>query len=113
MSGPTFNQNHSGSGHNIINIGPRRPEMTDDVMRTILDAVRGQGFDSVQVQGNSTDESFKAADRLADYLRAAGLVVTRDASADTYFRAPGPTKPYMVYTDQTPPLLLVDLTVRV
>lgn len=36
MTGPTFNQSHSGSGHNIVNYGKQRFEMTEALMAETL-----------------------------------------------------------------------------
>lgn len=108
-------QIHHGFGHNIVagtvNMGLQRPSMNLDVMRKLAAELTSMNIHKVQIEGNSSDESFTAADDLAKYLINDGVEVIRNGDNDTYMRMPGPNRPFTVYTDRVPPLVLIDLTI--
>ena len=67
----TFNQNHSGSGNNVINIGRQRFEMTPEIMQEVaenLDKSR-----SVDIIYRNTNRSASLAPTLHRFLEARGF----------------------------------------
>jgi hypothetical protein len=78
--GDTFNQSHSGSGHNIINFGRQRLEMTEDAMQTIVRQI-GEPR-TLQLWAIGAERSAHAVTKLASYLQNSGFNIRGINRAD-------------------------------
>lgn len=74
MSGPRFSQNHSGSGHNIMNFGRQSLQMTKEQMARVFSDIQGMTIKSLTAVGSQ--RSIEAASALQEYLRERGIHTT-------------------------------------
>lgn len=78
-SGPTVQQNHSGSGHNInaktVNLGGQKFEMDDGLKSAIVASFRELKIENVDVQTAMDSASMSMGKELARHLRAEGFTV--------------------------------------
>jgi len=95
--GDSFNQNHSGSGHNFMNFGPRRPELTSQVLDEITAHMQPDRHRTIQVSWMGSGRSQEMAERLKAHLVAQGFKVEPEM---TYFGmlAPPPTVPITLHS---------------
>lgn len=71
MSGPTFNQTHSGSGDNVVNYGRPRFEMTDEMMAKIAADLKQDS--PVGVVWKADGPSSRAGTKLREFLLGQGF----------------------------------------
>jgi hypothetical protein len=71
MSGPTFNQSHSGSGDNVVNYGQPRFDLTDEMMAKIASDLKPGK--PVLVAYKNEGRSPSLGERLKKYLAGVGF----------------------------------------
>lgn len=71
MNQPTFNQNHSGSGDNIINFGKQKFALTDSILDELVIGLKGRG--SVLIEPHGVQEAFDVASAIVSHLLANGV----------------------------------------
>ena len=69
--GDTFKQTHSGSGHNIINLGKQTFQLTDAVLAEIVSATRG--IENLEVEPHGVTASFPVAEEIVRHLNSNGI----------------------------------------
>lgn len=83
MTDPIINQHHSGSGDNIVNLGPKRFELTDDIVRS---AVAEIGIaKSVEIHSYG---DLQEANRLISALRSRGFNISH--ASHSFVASPPP-----------------------
>lgn len=100
----TFNQNHSGSGDNVINVGPPRFEMTEEVMESVFQKVGAPR--PIKMCWITSNGSEAAAKKLANYLSLRGFSISEWSYAHQLI--PSLSEPVEFKDDE----LLVDVSVR-
>lgn len=116
--GDKINQTHSGSGHNIgrvdnLQVGPRRLELTDEVVEDIASELRQRGLTAVKVDGIGNNTSWAMAEELRMQLRNRGFDVP-PAQGQTFERMPGLERPltFQIQKDGSM-IILIDARVMV
>jgi hypothetical protein len=89
VTGPIFNQNHSGNGNNIINFGRQPFALTDAILAEILAGVRGVG--TLKVEPHAVQASIAMAAQIVKYLQTNGVNAT--LGGGVMMMLPQPTGP--------------------
>lgn len=102
MAGDTFNQNHSGSGNNVINFGRQEFHLTDDIMNQILQNVGGRSVSLMSVA------DWDMGDRLAAFLRSSGVNIASHNKAAVYGSVPPHKKPVQISLSDDHAAIILD-----
>ncbi|KAA9020743.1 hypothetical protein [Sphingobium limneticum] len=73
MDRPIFNQNHSGSGNNVVNIGRQRFEVTATILNEILRSLKDNGFHHATFASIGGDASDRAVSAIREFLARNGV----------------------------------------